>query len=306
MYEQDYLGDADVAAFAAFLRGLIIDGYPAMLLRVGARSHRTDVKTLPQALEAYRWSGECFEVINGKIREMQREMRAALHRCEQADDRADCRLAELELLFVSTKTLSLGRVYEGAFPFLIHQAETGVLSKNLRVAAALIDGAVEEVDAFDDKPFRSDCAMTKVYAVMNRRTVVYDDRMGAALGLLCRKHLERARRRCVPDSLAFMVGDHGDDRRDPSRNGFRFRDKQSGREHARWNIRANWIISDVAADPAVALAMGGDFRERIRRIEAALFMIGEDVQDQPRALASSPMRAPRRLEPVPTATGGKS
>ena len=307
MQEQEYLGDGDVRAFTSFVGSLIVTGCPALSLRAGSGRHRRHVGTLLEAQEAYCWRGECFAAISAKVEAMRREMQVALARCRCPANAAERRLAELELLFVSTKALSLGGVYEGAFPFLIHQAETGVLSQNLCGAAALIDGPAEDVGAFDDKPYRSDCGMTKVYAVMNRRTVVYDDRLGAALGLLCRMHLERERRSGVPELLAFMVGDRGDALRDPSRYGFRFTDKQPGREHARWNIRANWIISHVANDPAVMLAMGGHLRQRIRRIEAALFMIGDDVEDQPRALVSPPARAPRRL--VGTAhgaTGGKS
>ena len=310
MHEREYLGNEDVAAFSDFLRDVTIAGCPAFSVRTGAGSQRRQVGSLLEALEAYSWRGQSFVVVDAKIKAIRREMHAALEQCAAADGRADRRLAELELLFVSTKALSLGRVYEGAFPFLIHQAETGVLSENLRLAAALIDGETEAIDAFDDKPYRSDCAMTKVYAVMNRRTVVYDDRLGAALGLLCRMHLEREGRRTLPELLAFMVGDLGNPRRDPSRNGLSFCDKRSGREHARWNIRANWIISQVASDPVVTRVLGGQLRERIRGLEAALFMVGDDVRDQPqvplrtqRRIAASAAQAPRRLRSVPKVSG---
>lgn len=295
MDEQEYLGDAAVMDFTSFLRGLTLDGYAGLALRVGCGRHRQPVATLREAVEAYNWRGESFTTVNIKAEAMRREMQAALDQCASSDGRAERRLAELELLFVSTKTLSWGGVYEGAFGFLLHQAETGVLSQNLRKAAAVIDGPREDVCAFDDAPFRSDCGMTKVYAAMNQRTVVYEERLGAALGLLCRRFLERNRSTSVPDLLAFMSGDRGDLRRNPSTNGFVFGDKQSGREHARWNIRANWILGRLAADEGVAAVLGGHHRDRLRRIEAALFMIGEDVQDQPRVVASPPARAPRRV-----------
>jgi hypothetical protein len=290
--------------FASFVRALIVEGQPGVSLRVGSDSRRREVATLLEALDAYCWCGESFAAINAKIESMRQEMEAALTQCQAAQGTAERRLAELELLFVSNKSLSWGRVYEGAFPFLIHQAETGVLSQNLRSAAALIDGTADDVGAFDDRPYRSDCAMTKVYAMMNQRTVVYDDRLGAALGLLCRKHLERERRRSVPELLAFMVGDRGDVRHDPSRRDLVFGDKRSGSEHARWNIRANWLVDRLARDETIAAALGSHHRDRIRRLEAALFMIGDDVQDQPRTVVSAPARAPRRVtEPASSAAG---
>ncbi|HEX7038468.1 MAG TPA: hypothetical protein VF210_22075 [Pseudomonadales bacterium] len=303
MQEHEYLADPDVDAFVRFLRDLTVDGCPGIALRVGAE--RRAVNRLADAVDAYSWQDEPFSAIYAKLDVMRREMRGALERCAEARGPAEKRLAELELLFVSTKALSFGRLYEGAFPFLIHQAETGVLSQNLRQAAAVLDGCREQVDAFDDRPFRSDCAMSKVYAMMNRRTVVYDDRLGAALGLLCRLHLERERRTAVPDALRFMVGEPGQPERDPSDGSFRFTEKRAGREHARWNLRATWIVSRLAADPELAARMGGGARERIRRIEAALFMIGENVADQLRAV-SPPARAARRVVvPISSWRGGK-
>lgn len=293
MHEHEYLGDEAVAQFIAFLRGLILEGYPGLGLRVGTEGRRRDVTTLREALDGYCWQSNTFATVNRKVEALRCEMRAALVRCRAAESRAERSLAELELLFVATKTLSWGRVYEGAFPFLIHQAETGVLSENLLRAAALLDGDVEDVAAFDDKPYRSDCGVTKVYAAINRRTVVYDDRLGAALAFLCCRHLERERRPLLPASLAFMVGDREDRCHNPSSNAWVFRPKGSGSEHARWNLRASWIISRVAADPDIAAALGGHRRDRIRKIEAALFTVGEDIQDQP-AAASPPARAPRR------------
>ena len=295
MDEQEYLGAAAVAEFTSFLRGLVFEGYPGLAIKVGTGRSRQAVSTLLEAVEAYSWRGESFAAVNIKVEAMRREMQTALAQCSSAEGRAERRLAELELLFVSTKTLSWGGAYEGAFGFLIHQAETGVLSQNLRRAAALIDGNVENVCSFDDAPFRSDCGMTKVYAAMNRRTVVYDDRLGAALALLCRTHLAQSGRPSVPGLLAFMAGEKGDLQRNPSTGGFVFGEKQAGREHARWNIRANWIVSRVAADETVAAALGGHHRDRMRRIEAALFMIGDDVHDQPHAVANPPARAPRRM-----------
>lgn len=303
MQEQEYLAHPDVDAFVRFLRELTVDGCPGIALRVGAE--RRLIGTLPDAVDAYSWQDEPFQATYAKLEIMREEMLDALERCAGATGRAERRLAELELLFVSTKALSFGRLYEGAFPFLIHQAETGVLSENLRQAAAVLDGCSEQVDAFDDRPFRSDCAMSKVYAMMNGRTVVYDDRLGAALGLLCRLHLERERRTALPDALCFMVGEAGHPERDPSDARFRFTEKRAGREHARWNLRATWIVSRLAADPALTARMGGGPRERIRRIEAALFMIGENVADQPRA-AGPPARAPRRVVvPIRSWCGGK-
>lgn len=292
MHEQDFLAEGSVAEFAAFVRDLVVKPYPGLAFNVGDGANRRSVSTLAAASDAYRWRGESFAAVNGKIESLRAEIRAALCVCGAAEGRAERRLAELELLFASTKTLSWGRVYEGAFPFLIHQAETGVLSENLRRAAALIDGPVEEVGVFDDSPYRSDCGMTKIYAAINERTVVYDDRLGAALGWLCRRFHESRRVSTVPAELHFMVGEHGDPRRDPSGGGYRFTAKGSGREHARWNIRANWLLSAVIRDEAVTRLLGGYERERLRRLEAALFMIGDELRDQPR-LASPPARAAR-------------
>ncbi len=304
MNEKDYLGDPSVGRFTAFVRNLITDARPRIQLRAGVDGNRRTVASLPEVLDVYSWRGESFAEVSGKVEAMRREMRSALALCESAEDGTARRMAELELLFVATKTLSWGRVYEGAFGFLIHQAETGVLSKNLRRAAELMDGDVEDVGAFDDNPYRSDCGMTKVYAAITARSVVYDARLGAALALLCRRHLELAGQRVVPELLTFMAGDRDDPRSNPSGGGFLFAAKKPGSAHARWNLRATWIISRLARDEGVAAVLGGTPTSRIRRIEAALFMIGDDVQDQPRCGKARPAKSvgPRQAPPLSAAT----
>lgn len=292
MDEQVYLGNPAVADFVSFLCDLAAAPHPCWRARVGVGRERREVPSLAGAVAAYRWRGSTLAATNVKREAIRGEMFEALQQCDTAEGRAERRLAELELLFVSTKTLSWGRVYEGAFGFLIHQAETGVLSRNLRAAAALIDGTVEDVATFDDNPHRSDCGMSKVYAAINRRTVVYDDRLGAALAWLCRGWLEAAGHSSVPDPLAFMAGERDDPRRNPSADGFVFPDKRPGREHARWNLRANWILDRVASEPSVAAVLDGQRRERLSWLEAALFVIGDDVLDQPATRRSS--RAPAR------------
>jgi hypothetical protein len=124
---------------------------------------------------------------------------------------------------------------------------------------------------------------TKYYALALPNFVIYDGRVGAALGFLVRRYLESPhaeKANCVPERLAFLWGD-GDGAtklRDPSRGAYKFGKLYGGRygskPWARVNVWANWILRD-ALDKAGATWCSGP--DGLRKLEAALFMVGYDL-----------------------------
>lgn len=124
---------------------------------------------------------------------------------------------------------------------------------------------------------------TKYYALALPDFVIYDGRVGAALGFLVRRYLESLdadESNCVPERLAFLWGD-GDGAsklRDPSRGAYKFGKLYGGRygskPWARVNVWANWILCE-ARDKAGATWCSGP--DGLRKLEAALFMLGYDL-----------------------------
>jgi hypothetical protein len=125
---------------------------------------------------------------------------------------------------------------------------------------------------------------TKYYAMALPAHLIYDSRVGAALGFLARRYLESAAGQaaglpCVPPSLAFRwaAGVGNGNLRDPSSTAYRFGRLGGGpggsREWARLNIQANWILAEAIRKSGAPWCSGMD---GLRRAEGALFMLGYD------------------------------
>ena len=180
---------------------------------------------------------------------------------------------------------------------LVRRHDAGALPRDIASAtAALLSDDDADAAAFRDNVLlRADAAMARVYAACDPRSIVYDDRVGAALGRLAREYLTLAGRTRTPPALAFMIGTER--RRNPSEGGFRFTRKRTGARHALWNQRANWLVADVVADaraPAVELgSASGDIVHPHRLIEAGLSVIGYDIGSV--VSIDVPIRSPRRV-----------
>lgn len=118
---------------------------------------------------------------------------------------------------------------------------------------------------------------TKIYSLMIPGFPMYDGRVGAALGLLSRSFCEASKPplRSVPANLAFPRGQGQSRIRDASRGTLRYV-SFNGRPllQAEWNLKAAWLLGELCQHGCF-----GQLRknQRLRALEAALFMIGYDV-----------------------------
>lgn len=136
----------------------------------------------------------------------------------------------------------------------------------------LADGA-QRLQADDDDPslfagFRFNAGMSKVYSLLLDDFVIYDSRVAAGLGwLVCQWACEnRVRPRIIPPHLAFgCPPPKGSKKRQVSPDFPVLWQAAINRgEYARWNLRANWVLSQAARVAGVDL----------RSVEAGLFMLG--------------------------------
>lgn len=128
---------------------------------------------------------------------------------------------------------------------------------------------------------------TKIYSMLVENFVIYDGRVGAALGLLVRKFLEENNIPQIPDSLHFSWGAGKEtsyvrgaiNRRNPSTENYKFKPFSNRKNrHLFDNIKASWLISELANGTRFSSAVPiGPNDTSSRRMEAALFMIGYDV-----------------------------
>lgn len=175
--------------------------------------------------------------------------------------------------------LDWGGVYRGSLKWLIKSYDGCSLIKRLSRGMTILDGDDDSGSGEFDSPLRMDSGLTKVYALACERSIIYDDRVGAALGFLARKYLEQDGKEEVPPNLKFACG--GGDR-SPSGDKFEFPRRKPGGMHARSNLYANWILQTVAARPGDIFERA-TFAEKLRALEAALFMIGYRIRKPGRA-----------------------
>jgi len=139
--------------------------------------------------------------------------------------------------------------------------------------------------------YKMNSAYTKAYAVMDDRLIIYDGRVGAALGLLACRYLSGLSSTSSSTSatvdfslIKFPWGSErksgeryvsaASSERNPSTASYSFPQlRNDNRQHAIWAVRASWLVE----------ALGRKIRETIdpsvtnRDIEAALFMVGYRV-----------------------------
>lgn len=134
---------------------------------------------------------------------------------------------------------------------------------------------------------RFNSGMTKIYSLMCPDFVIYDSRVAAALGMLVVKYCKAKGLAQVPDSLCFpwagakeAANSLNPKQRNPSTGSLKFQRLRAGSHHALWNMRCNWILSQVVKHPLAAHSLFQSVAapvQPLRAIEQALFMIGYDL-----------------------------
>lgn len=129
---------------------------------------------------------------------------------------------------------------------------------------------------------------TKIYALYIDDFIIYDGRVGAALGFLVRRYCEDFLLAKVPDELSFAWGkgkessykQRAENRRNPGTVRYDFPELYNNpKRHTENNIRANWLLKEIADQTESKFnKLNSDLK--MRAIEAALFMIGYQVNDQ--------------------------
>lgn len=130
---------------------------------------------------------------------------------------------------------------------------------------------------------RFNAGIVKIYALLLDDFIIYDGRVGAALGLLVREWCVSTKREFVPAALSFPWGapketQFAKDRRknrNPSRATYHFPQLTAKKEqHALWTIFASWLLKGTLD------RFPSQFNNStipMRSLEAALFMVGYDL-----------------------------
>lgn len=147
----------------------------------------------------------------------------------------------------------------------------------------LTTDTVEEADFYkvlSKKNVYMNSGFSKIYSLYIDDYIIYDSRVGAALGLLVRKFAEDRSLSHVPEMLTFAYGNgRSGVNRNPSSDKYKFPLLRSGdryNNHIENNLKANWLLKETL------LRNESQFnkeKDSLRALEAALFMIGYSVPD---------------------------
>ena len=143
--------------------------------------------------------------------------------------------------------------------------------------------AADVADEASPPSIEMNAGFTKLYALLLPDFIIYDSRVGAALGLLVRWHCQEASLKKIPAALQFgyptgrtTQADSEQSRRNPSTSDYQFfrltHDKPI--EWTRHNLRANWLLSEVLRKTRSRF---NDEANPLRALEAALFMVDYQV-----------------------------
>jgi hypothetical protein len=176
--------------------------------------------------------------------------------------------------------LSLMR-WGGVFPhngdWLINNM--GNLSELLGDNRRLFLGANIDPENDINPGIRFNSGMTKVYSLLVDNFIIYDSRVAAALGWIIAKFCIDTNKSLVPDVLRFPYAPAKEADnvakpkiRNPGCGDLVFPRLYSGRKHAKANLYASWLLGKVLD------ISGTKIFQNLRELEAALFMIGYDLE----------------------------
>lgn len=170
----------------------------------------------------------------------------------------------------------------------LEQNEVGLGRMIHDVAAALVKKDPDH-PLLKSKALRFNSGMTKVYSLLCPDFVIYDSRVAAAMGMLVVRYCQFKGLSTVPAALNFPWAAAKEaetavapKRRNPNTGTLQFKRLRSGSHHARWNMRASWVLSQVARHPLCSnspLRIGKTHAQTLRNIEKSLFSIGYDLSN---------------------------
>jgi hypothetical protein len=150
-----------------------------------------------------------------------------------------------------------------------------------------INAGDTEHPLFAEEDLRFTSGMSKVYALVCDDFVIYDSRVAATLGRAVVQFCQEHSFGSVPQGLGFpwapaKSAPNAINR--PQRNagqaGLTFPRLTSGNVYAKWNMLANWLLNatvDHECTRKSAFARIESRTQRLRAMEAAMFMIGYDL-----------------------------
>jgi len=281
--KESYLNDTHVTGFIDYLKDLIKGSTPLdhsyMVDPVNKHFYLKDVgkkvtfDTIQDAFKGYVWKREGYA-------ENKSVLDAIAEKLRTATTEEDLYQACLECLEwgAGSKSSSL---YDKNENWLWEKRSQTSLIALLDNSYNQLANEYPNLNGFKSENYRMNSGFTKIYALKYDDFIIYDSRVAAALGLLVVKYCEANELNEIPGNLKFHYAHkypRGVDKRNPCVGDFQFPrlSYANSSNHAESNVKANWLLAEV-------VRTAGEFweitngSERLRALEAALFMVGYSV-----------------------------
>lgn len=190
---------------------------------------------------------------------------------------------DLDALVASTDVMTWGGVRAGNVRWLTIN-HSGLAQTLASTSAALASDNLGHPLLTGNKQLRFNAGMTKIYSLLVNDLIIYDSRVAAALGWIVVKYCQARHLSKVPSELAFpwapakeAKNAQSPKNRNPGQRPYLFPHLRSGEHHARWNVKASWVLAATLARAPGSVFNTFSIVPALRRLEAALFMIGYDL-----------------------------
>jgi hypothetical protein len=235
------------------------------------------IDSLESAFNGYWWNKGGYVENSIKLQEIQCSVRSSLNSVDTTDT-----LDALREVLMWGAGGTGQRLYTANYSWAMKRLP--ILLDSLRLGRTEMISATPNLNHFkpSQNPIyaRMNAGYTKYYALACDDVVIYDGRVGAALGLIAKTFCKSNDIYPLPNELAFRWGAQNGKNplnRDPSDAIYKFgRLPAEGAAWAEWNIKASWLLNSALNKSNSPWCSGLD---GLRRIEAALFVIGYSIPE---------------------------
>jgi hypothetical protein len=276
MTKANFLHDPDVVTMRAWLTDQVeATGHFVHAYIDRKTDQRWTCDGLHDAFRGYSWNGKPWEQNRQELDAFRRTLRAAI-----ADE------DEGAAFDACSAILRWGGVWARNGSYL--ETRRGVLIPELRHLRSVLSSETEpsradtrRIPTDKSTECRMNAGFVKIYSVLLEYFIIYDGRVGAALGLLARRFCEETNRSTLPEPLRFAYGSPKEGLnpptpklRNPSRGPYRFpKLRPDSQFHSVQAMRASWFLRATHEGSGRFTSGEDGFHE----LAAGLFMIGYDV-----------------------------
>ena len=194
-----------------------------------------------------------------------------------------------QVTVAAVNVMTWGGVRPGNVSWLLHPSTQKILLNTLQTTRTALNSGDTGHPPLTASSLRFNAGMSKIYSLICDDFIIYDSRVGAALGWMVVKFCTSHRLHAVPAELNFPWSPAKGSahaltpkQRNPSTTLLQFQRLKSATHHAEWNLKASWILDAILKHPTTAACTTDCFHalapdQRLRALEAALFMIGYDL-----------------------------